>query len=140
VNARANTGRRARAALAAFVLTAAGAACFALPVRALGPATVLTVSTPKSLSDLDVESRQIQSQMRVLESRLTVASRKCDTAAVQLTAIDLGLTQTRLKLAGAQAALDTEQALLAARAATIYKIGDWGWLDAFAHSGSFSDL
>jgi peptidoglycan hydrolase CwlO-like protein len=141
VNARAHTRRRVGAALAALVLTAAGAACLATPAFAApGQTTLVVVSQPKSLSDLDAESRVIQSQMRALESQLTVASKKYDAASAQLDAIDVGLTQTRLKLAGAQNALDAEQALLAQRVASIYKLSDWGWLDAFAHSGSLADF
>lgn len=98
------------------------------------------VSQPRSLADLDAESRAIQSQMQALERQLTAASKKYDAATAQLDGIDVGLTQTRLKLAGAQTALAVQQTILAQRVASIYKLGYWGWLDAFVHSGSYADF
>ena len=133
--------RRLSLATAAAALAAAAVACTCalLPAPALASGTVIiAVNTPTTLKGLEAAARGERVRMARLEAEMNVVRGQYDAAVAQLTAVDQQLSQTRLRLAQSQGALDRQNAVLGARLAAMYKMGSFSILDVLAGSASFT--
>jgi peptidoglycan hydrolase CwlO-like protein len=131
--------RRLTQATAAAAVAAAAVACALLPAHALANVNVIVaVKTPTTLNGLEAAARGQRLRMAQLEAQMKVVRGQYDAAVAQLTAVDQQLSQTRLRLAQSQGALDTQNALLGARLAAMYKMGSFSILDVLAGSASFT--
>ena len=108
---------------------AAGAACFAPPAAA----------STRSLAELQKEARHVRSQMQRLEAEMQVVTQKWEAARQRLDEVNVALIQARRELDRSQIALDQQRRLVASRMVTMYKTGQYTWLDIMANSSSFSD-
>lgn len=131
-----------RAALAAVLVTAASAALLALPAQALATSHVRVLTfgkPPTSLAGLQAEARLVRGEMARLTEQLALVTARYEAACTRLDRIDAGLTQARLQLASTQGQLAAEQALVGARLAAMYKMGQLSVIDLLADSGDFAD-
>ena len=108
---------------------AAGAACFAPPAAA----------STRSLAELQKEARHVRSQMQRLEAEMQVVTQKWEAARQRLDEVNVALIQARRELDRSQIALDQQRRLVASRMVTMYKTGQYTWLDIMANSSNFSD-
>ncbi|HUK76804.1 MAG TPA: hypothetical protein VL117_04295, partial [Thermoleophilia bacterium] len=126
-------------AAAALAAAAVAIACALLPAPALATGNVIiAVNTPTTLKGLEAAARGERVRMARLEAEMNVVRGQYDAAVAQLTAVDQQLSQTRLRLAQSQGALDRQNAVLGARLAAMYKMGSFSILDVLAGSASFT--
>ena len=111
------------------VAAAAGAACFAPPAAA----------STRSLAELQKEARQVRVQMQRLEAETQVIAQKWAAARQRLDEVNIALIQARRQQDRSGIALDQQRQLVASRMVTMYKTGQYTWLDIMANSSSFAD-
>jgi len=114
------------------VVAAVGAACFAPPAP---PAA----ASPRSLAELQKEARQVRSQMERLEAEMQVVTQKWEAARQRLDEVNLRLIEARRQLDRSRTALDEQRRLVSNRMVTMYKTGEYTWLDIMADSSSLAD-
>jgi len=114
------------------VAAAVGAACFAPPAP---PAA----ASPRSLAELQKEARQVRSQMERLEAEMQVVTQKWEAARQRLDEVNLRLIEARRQLDRSRTALDEQRRLVSNRMVTMYKTGEYTWLDIMADSSSLAD-
>ena len=121
---------------------AAGAALLSvvIAVLALAAVTALPASAAPSLYDLQNEARRTRAEMQDLQAELQTVGQRLYEAQVELDAVNQRLWLTRRELARAESALALQQEVLAKRAASLYKSGDFDWLDLLSTIQSFADL
>ena len=102
--------------------------------------TIQKIPRKVSLSELQDEAREVRGQMARLQADMTEISRKYEAAREQFASTGRILGETRLRLARAQAALDAQQALVAARAVAMYKASDLSLIDVFMGASSINEL
>jgi peptidoglycan hydrolase CwlO-like protein len=133
MNTRSDSRRRVLAAAAVLLVVAAaavaGAARFAPPAAA----------SPRSLAELQKEARQVRSQMQRLEAEMLVITQKSEAARQRLDEANVRLIEARRELERSQAALDEQRRLVSSRMVTMYKTGEYTWLDIAADSSSLAD-
>jgi peptidoglycan hydrolase CwlO-like protein len=122
--------RRAIAAGAALVVVLIATAAVAAPRVAAAP----------SLSDLQREARRTRADMQALQQELQTVGQRLIAAQQKLDEVNQRLQLSRRELARAEDALDLQREILAARAATIYKTGEFSWLDIFSSIQSLADI
>src|SRR5450759_4146590 len=136
MDVRSLTRRFLMTALAVAVLAAAGAVCLALP----GPAgsavparehgaTALLGRAPGSLAELQKEARRTRAQMERLNAEMEVVTQKWEAARRRLDEVNAKLVQARRQLTRSRNQLDRQRALVAGRMRTMYKTGEFTWLD-----------
>ncbi len=116
-----------------------------LPARAgAAPALATTGTTPSptstSLTDLRVQAAAVRSQINLLDQQAEVAIEQYDGARAALDTASGHLATARMQLATAQDQLAGERAILAQRAASMYKNGSLSLLDVLLSTGDFTDL
>jgi peptidoglycan hydrolase CwlO-like protein len=128
VNTRSDTRRWAWTAVAV-LLAAAAIACFAPPATA----------SPGSLDALQKEARQVRSQTERLKAEMLVITQKWEAARQRLDDVNRRLIEARRQLDRSRTALDEQRRLVASRMVTMYKTGEYTWLDIAADSSSLAD-
>jgi len=133
-------------ALAAAVLAAAGAVCLALPapagsvVLAGGQGAIVVMArAPDSLSKLQREARRTRAQMEQLNAEMEVVTQKWEAARLRLDEVNAQLVAARRTLIRSRNELDRQRTLVAGRMATMYKTGEFTWLDIAASATSLAD-
>ena len=144
MNVRSLTRRFLRTAVA--VLAAAVAVCLAVP----GPAgsavsagdhgaTALLGRAPGSLAELQKEARRTRAQMERLNAEMKIVTQKWEAARQQLDEVNAKLVQARRQLTRTRNELDRQRALVAGRMRTMYKTGEFTWLDIVTSASSLAD-
>jgi len=108
---------------------ALGAACFAPPAAA----------SPQSLAELQNEARQVRAQMQRLEAEMQVVWQKWEEARQRLDEVNVRLVEAWRQLDRSRTALDEQRGLVSSRMVTMYKTGEYTWLDVMADSASLTD-
>ncbi len=146
MDARSLTKRSLKTALAVAVLAAAGAVCLAAPMPAGSAvvadgrgATSLLGRAPDSLAALQKEARRTRAQMEQLNAEMQVVTQKWEAARQRLDEVNATLVQARRQLARSRTELDRQRALVAGRMRTMYKTGDFTWLDIVTSASSLAD-
>ena len=133
MNTRSDNRRWAGTAVAVLLLVAAaatvGAACFAPPAAA----------SPQSLAELQKEARQVRAQMQRLEAEMQVVWQKWEAARQRLDEVNVRLVEARRQLDRSRTALDAQRGLVSSRMVTMYKTGEYTWLDVMADSAGLTD-
>jgi peptidoglycan hydrolase CwlO-like protein len=93
-----------------------------------------------SLYDLQKEAKRTRAEMANLQSELQSVGQKLVEAQAKLDAVNQRLVRSRIDLKRAEDALDTQQEILARRAATLYKTGNLDWFDIFSSIQSLADI
>ena len=96
------------------------------------------MQTPTTLKGLEAAARGQRRQMAQLEAQMQAIRGQYDAAVAELTAVDLQLSQTRLQLAQSQTPSTSQNALVGARLAAMYKMGSFSIVDVLAGSASFT--
>jgi peptidoglycan hydrolase CwlO-like protein len=146
MDVRSLTRRFLKTALAAAAVAAAGAVCLALP----GPAgstvsagehgaTSLLGRAPGSLAELQKEARRTRAQMERLNAEMKVVTQKWGAARQRLDEVNAKLVQARRQLTRSQNELDRQRDLVAGRMRTMYKTGEFTWLDIVTSASSLAD-
>ena len=117
------------AVLTVVLAAAIGAACLAPPAAA----------SPHSLAELQKEARQVRSQMQRLEAEMQVVTQKWEAARQRLDEVNVQLIEARRQLDRSRTALDEQRRLVSSRMVTMYKTGEYTWLDIAADSSSLAD-
>jgi peptidoglycan hydrolase CwlO-like protein len=120
---------------AAAALMAALVAAWMLAAVAAPPATAAP-----SLFDLQKEAKRTRAEMSSLQQGLQTVGQKLVDAQAKLDEVNQRLGLSRRKLARAEQDLDLQQKVLAERAATLYKTGDFDWLDILSSIESLADI
>ena len=142
VNRPTDIRRGTRAALAACLLAALGAALLFPPVRAAAAGGTKTFSitvVPPSLDKLEKAAKGARTQMHSLEDQLRPILAKYAETVAQQQQLGAQLAGARAQLAAAQTNLDRQSAIVGDRLVAVYKTGGYSWFDAFTGSGSVSD-
>jgi peptidoglycan hydrolase CwlO-like protein len=146
MDARSPIRRFLRTALAAAALAAAGAVCLALPGPAAAAvlagdhgATSLLGRAPGSLAELQREARRTRAQMERLNAEMMVVTQKWEAARQRLDEVNAQLVQARRQLIRSRNELDRQRDLVAGRMRTMYKTGDYTWLDIVTSASSLAD-
>jgi len=110
----------------------------------LGATVVGWVGAPAaaaaSLPELQREAKRVRTETADLQQELQVTGQRLVAAQERLDAINVRLQQSRGDLSRAEAALDRQREVLAARAVAIYKTGDVTWLDMLSGLDSLADI
>jgi len=93
-----------------------------------------------SLPQLQREAKRVRSEMKSLQTDLQQVGQRLVDAQARLDEVNARLQTSRRKLARAEADLETQREILAARAAAMYKAGEYTWLDIFASIESLADI
>ena len=111
------------------------------PAHATGPVKVLVMGkAPENLPQLRAEAARVEKQIARLDDELEVVVERYNKARGDLDLVTAELAQTRLQLQRAQDELDRQQALIGARLAQMYKMGDYTLVDVLLNSGGFADV
>jgi peptidoglycan hydrolase CwlO-like protein len=138
---RSDTPRRGRRPASGAL--AAGAALIAVLVVALAFAAAASAppaAAAPSLGQLQKEARRTRTEMSGLQTRLQDVGQKLVAAQLKLQDVNIRLQRSRLDLGRAETALETQREILAQRAATMYKQGEFSWLDLLSSITSFADI
>lgn len=146
MDVRSLTRRFLKTAVAVAVLAAAVAVCLAVP----GPAgsavsagdhgaTALLGRAPGSLAELQKEARRTRAQMERLNAEMKVVAQKWEAARQRLDEVNAKLVQARRQLTRTRNELDRQRALVAGRMRTMYKTGEFTWLDIVTSASSLAD-
>jgi peptidoglycan hydrolase CwlO-like protein len=143
---RKHLGRSGKTALMVVIATAVSAVCLALPGSAASAVrigdqspTVFLARAPDTLTQLQSEARRVRSAMSRLEAEMTVLTRKWEAARRRLEEVNVRLVEARRELDRSRAALDEQRRLVSSRMITMYKTGEYTWLDLLADSSSLAD-
>jgi peptidoglycan hydrolase CwlO-like protein len=124
-------------------LTATGAALLALLLGFLAFAAAVTApsaAAAPSLQELQKEAKRTRAEMQSLQAELQKVGDELVRAQAELDQANQKLQLTRRELARAEADLDLQRQILAERAASLYKSGDFDWLDILSTIQSLADL
>ena len=109
-------------------------------LRAAGAgAPSVRVDGAASLQDLQGEARRTRAQMQRLNAEQQVIMQKWEAARTYLDKVNADLVAARLSLARARNELDRQRTLVAGRMKTMYKAGEYTWLDIVASASGLSD-
>ncbi len=128
MDVRSLTRRFLKTALAVAVLAAVGAVCLAPAAPAAG-----------SLAELQREARRTRAQMEQLNAEMQVVTQKWESARQRLDEVNATLVQARRQLTRSRNELDRQRALVSGRMRTMYKTGEFTWLDMAASASSLAD-
>ena len=81
----------------------------------------------------------MRSQMERLEAEMQVVTQKWEAARQRLDEVNLRLIEARRQLDRSRTALDEQRRLVSNRMVTMYKTGEYTWLDIMADSSSLAD-
>jgi len=96
-------------------------------------------ASPRSLAELQKEARQVRSQMQRLEAEMQVVTQKWEAARQRLDEVNVRLIEARRQLDRSRTALDEQRRLVASRMVTMYKTGEYTWVDIVVDSSSLAD-
>ncbi|HEY5388425.1 MAG TPA: hypothetical protein VIL79_11050 [Thermoleophilia bacterium] len=96
-------------------------------------------ASPRSLAELQKEARQVRSQMQRLEAEMQVVTQKWEAARQRLDEVNVRLIEARRQLDRSRTALDEQRRLVSSRMVTMYKTGEYTWLDIVAASSGLTD-
>ena len=145
---RRHTGTTFALLIAAVFLTAVAGACLlggapapaGAALRAAGAgAASMHVDGAASLQDLQGEARRTRAQMQRLDAEQQVIMQKWEAARTYLDKVNADLVAARLSLARARNELERQRTLVAGRMKTMYKAGEYTWLDMVASASGLSD-
>jgi len=122
------TRRIVKTALAVAVLAAVGAVCLAPAAPAAG-----------SLAELQREARRTRAQMEQLNAEMQVVTQKWEAARQRLDEVNATLVQARRQLTRSRNELDRQRTLVSGRMRTMYKTGEFTWLDVATSASSLAD-
>ena len=122
------TRRFVKTALAVAVLAAVGAVCLAPAAPAAG-----------SLAELQREARRTRAQMEQLNAEMQVVTQKWEAARQRLDEVNATLVQARRQLIRSRNELDRQRTLVSGRMRTMYKTGEFTWLDVATSASSLAD-
>jgi len=128
MDVRSLTRRFLKTALAVAVLAAVGAVCLAPPAPAAG-----------SLAQLQREARRTRAQMEQLNAEMQVVTQKWEAARQRLDEVNATLVQARRQLTRSRNELDRQRTLVSGRMRTMYKTGEYTWLDMATTASSLAD-
>jgi peptidoglycan hydrolase CwlO-like protein len=117
-----------KTALAVAVFAAVGAVCLAPAAPAAG-----------SLAELQREARRTRAQMEQLNAESQVVTQKWEAARQRLDEVNATLVQARRQLTRSRNELDRQRTLVSGRMRTMYKTGEFTWLDMAASASSLAD-
>ena len=126
--------RRPVAAAAVLVVVVAAALLLAAAVAAPPAAAA------PSLFQLQKEAKRARTEMATLQEDLQAVGQKLVDAQARLDEVNQRLNLTRRELRRAEQDLDLQRAILAKRAAILYKTGDFDWLDILSSIQSLADI
>jgi peptidoglycan hydrolase CwlO-like protein len=127
----------------AFRLTAMGAALLALVLVFVAFTAAVTASpaaAAPNLQELQREAKRTRAEMENLQAELQQVGDALIRAQGELDDANQRLQLTRRELARAEADLELQREILAERAASLYKTGDFDWLDILSTIQSLADL
>ncbi len=128
MDVRSLTRRFLKTALAVAVLAAVGAVCLAPAAPAAG-----------SLAELQREARRTRAQMEQLNAEMQVVTQKWEAARQRLDEVNATLVQARRQLTRSRNELDRQRTLVSGRMRTMYKTGEFTWLDVATSASSLAD-
>ena len=128
MDVRSLTRRFLKTALAVGVFAAVGAVCLAPPAPAAG-----------SLAELQREARRTRAQMEQLNAEMQVVTQKWEAARQRLDEVNATLVQARRQLTRSRNELDQQRTLVSGRMRTMYKTGEFTWLDVATSASSLAD-
>ena len=128
MDVRSLTRRFLKTALAVAVLAAVGAVCLAPAAPAAG-----------SLAELQREARRTRAQMEQLNAEMQVVTQKWEAARQRLDEVNATLVQARRQLIRSRNELDRQRTLVSGRMRTMYKTGEFTWLDMATSASSLAD-
>lgn len=96
-------------------------------------------ASPRSLAELQKEARQVRSQMQRLEAEMQVVTQKWEAARQRLDEVNVRLIEARRQLDRSRTALDEQRRLVSNRMVTMYKTGEYTWVDIVVDSSSLAD-
>jgi cell wall-associated NlpC family hydrolase len=136
---------RQASAASILLLVLATAVTAALPTSATAAPTPPAANAtpgpaPTSLADLRAQAAAVRSQINLLDVQAEVTIEQYDAARAALDTVSGHLATARMQLGTAQNQLAGEQAVLAQRAASMYKTGSLSLLDVLLSTGDFTDL
>ena len=117
-----------KTALAVAVLATVGAVCLAPAAPAAG-----------SLAELQREARRTRAQMEQLNAEMQVVTQKWEAARQRLDEVNATLVQARRQLTRSRNELDRQRTLVSGRMRTMYKTGEFTWLDMAVSASSLAD-
>ena len=133
-------------ALAVAVVFVAVGAVVALPRPAqAGPnsgatgADVVLASPGTSLQELQGEARRVRVSMKRLETEMAALTQQWHAARRHLDETNARLVAARRQLERSHSELEQQRRLLAERMITMYKAGDYSWLDIMTGSASMTE-
>jgi peptidoglycan hydrolase CwlO-like protein len=92
-----------------------------------------------SLQDLQSEARRTRAQMQHLDAEQEVITQKWEEARRYLDKVNADLVAARLSLSRARNELERQRTLVAGRMKTMYKAGDYTWLDIVTSATSLAE-
>jgi peptidoglycan hydrolase CwlO-like protein len=122
---------------------AAGAALLVVLLAALAlsaAAAAPRAAAAPSLFDLQKEAKRTRAEMAGLQAELQVVGQRVIDAQEKLDEVNRRLQRSRIDLKRAENDLDLQREILANRAATLYKQGDFDWLDILSSIQSLADI
>ena len=92
-----------------------------------------------SLQDLQGEARRTRAQMQQLDAEQEVIAQKWEAARQYLDKVNADLVAARLSLSRSRTELERQRTLVAGRMKTMYKAGDYTWLDIVTSATSLAE-
>lgn len=136
----------ARAGVVPALVVAAVFACLVLPrlVQAAPNsgargADVVLASPQTSLQELQSEARRVRDTTRRLETEMETLTQQWYAARRHLDEVSVRLVAARRRLERSEKELELQRRLVAVRMITMYKAGEYSWLDIVASSSSTAD-
>ena len=128
MDVRSHTRRFLKTALAVVVLAAVGLVCLAPPAPAAG-----------SLAQLQREASRTRAQMEQYDAEMQVVTQKWEAARQRLDEVNATLVQARRQLTRSRNELDRQRTLVSGRMRTMYKTGEFTWLDMATSASNLAD-
>jgi peptidoglycan hydrolase CwlO-like protein len=110
------------------------------PAAAAGTFTIRRVPAKVSLAQLQRQASAVRRQMARLQAEMASISRTYKAARQRFATTGLQLGETRLQLGRSSTQLDTQRAIVAARAVAMYKSSDYSLVDVLVGSGSLTEV
>lgn len=104
-----------------------------------GEVEQVLASRQQSLDELQNEARRMRETMARLEGEMATLTRQWQESRLHLEEVNQRLLMARRALERSEGQLDHQQDIVAARMITMYKIGDYSWLDLIVSSSSMTD-
>lgn len=111
----------------------------AAPSSGATGADVVLASPGTSLQALQSEARNVRASMKRLEIEMAALTQKWHAARQHLDETSARLVAARRQLERSRIELEQQRRLVAARMVTMYKAGEYTWLDIVAGSSSMTD-